>query len=510
MPSFTKKPFYLLFAFFCSAPLLQAQQTRDSLVFLPLEAVYKRSYDAVYVQGHRPAIDGRLDEAFWNEQGVWSELFIQAEPYERSLPQQATKMKLLYDEHHIYVGVICHDLSPDAINRFLGNRDEYTLGDYVSVAFDPYHDARAATQFILNAGGNKSDMIVTDDMSYNTSWNAVWEGRVALDEARSQWTAEFRIPFSQLRYNQSSPDGTWGLHVRRVIYRNNEVQDWSLIPQNRNGYVYSFGELRQMNRLPKARGIEIVPYAMGSYRNEPAIKGSPYQTGNTWAGNVGLDAKLSLSDYTLDITVNPDYGQVELDPSVMNLSAYETFYDEKRPFFLEGSHIFNVGFGSRTQLFYTRRIGARPSYRPGADNVHSFAETESQVPIIAALKLTGTNRHGLTLGIQQSLTARSLSHVTQNGDEQRVVVEPLTSYTIARVQKNWGGNTALGGMATFTGRDLKEPHLEELLPGSAFTAGLDFTHYCGPKTYRDQPPRADAGYTAEPYGTQLVPCYPKW
>ena len=484
MKTFTKRYLYILSLLLCSAPLLQAQRaSQDSTVYLPLEAVYKRSYDAVRVQGLRPAIDGRLDEAFWNEQGVWSALFVQAEPYERSLPEQATQMKLFYDEHNIYVGVICKELNAGAINRFLGNRDEYDLGDYVSVAFDPYHDARAATQFILNAGGNKSDMIVTDDMSYNTSWNAVWEGRVHIDEAQSQWTAEFRIPFSQLRYSHISEEGIWGLHVRRLIYRNKEVQDWSLIPQNRNGYVYSFGELHQMNRLPKAKGIEIAPYAMGSYRREPAIPNSPYQTGNTWAGNVGLDAKVSLSNYTLDITVNPDYGQVELDPSVMNLSAYETFYDEKRPFFLEGSHIFNVGFGYRTQLFYTRRIGAMPSYRPGADNVHSFAETESQVPIIAALKLTGTSRRGITLGIQQSLTARSLSHVTQDGNEQRVVAEPLTSYTIARVQKNWGGKTALGGMATFTGRDLKEPHLEALLPRSAFTAGLDFTHYFKDRLY---------------------------
>ena len=473
-----------LVAFLCCIPVLQAQrQPQDTAVYLPLEVVYKRSYDATRVTGARPAIDGRLDEPFWNDNGEWSALFVQTEPRERSLPRQATRMKLLYDDRNIYVGVICEELNVGDINRFLGNRDEYNMGDYVSVAFDPYHDSRAATQFILNAGGNKSDMIVTDDMSYNTSWNAVWEGRVYLDEAGSRWTAEFRIPFSQLRYSPLSEEGVWELHVRRVIYRTNEVQDWSLIPKNRNGYVYSFGELKKMNNLTRARGIEIAPYVMGKYQHEPAIPGSPYHKGDAWVGNIGFDAKVSLSNYTLDIAINPDYGQVELDPSVMNLSAQETFYDEKRPFFLEGSHIFSTNFGGRTQLLYTRRIGSMPSYVPAADQVNTFTETAKNVPIIAALKLTGTSRHGVTLGIQQNITARVFTRVTRDGNEERVAVEPLTSYTVARAQKNWGGNTLLGGMVTFTGRDLRDPHLEELLPGSAFTAGMDFTRYFKDRLY---------------------------
>lgn len=461
-----------LLAIVISMPLLQAQSN-----------IYKRNYKATKVHGQRPVIDGKMNEAFWNDNGQWSDLFVQTEPYEGSVPDLGTKMKLLYDDRNIYIGVICEEADAAAINRFLGNRDEYDLGDYICVAFDPYHDARTATQFILNAGGNKSDMIVTDDMTTNTSWNAVWEGRTYIDQERSVWYAEFRIPFSQLRYSHITDDGIWGLHVRRVIYRSNEVQDWSLIPKNRNGYVYSFGELSGMNELPKARGIELMPYAMGGYQHEKAIPGSPYQTGNLWSANAGIDAKISLSDYTLDITVNPDYGQVELDPSVMNLSAQETFYDEKRPFFLEGNHIFNIGFGWRDQLFYTRRIGSMPSYRPDTDNNEVFAQTQTNVPIISALKLTGTNRHGITLGVQQIVTAKTYNRITINGDEEHIAVEPLSSYTIARLQKNWGGNTRLGGMVTFTGRDLDEPHLEAILPKNAFTAGLDFTNYFKERLY---------------------------
>lgn len=486
-PKPTTKPglFCLIFILSILPTYLRAQtQQKDSIIYLPLEEVYKREYKAIRITGSKPVIDGKIDETFWKENGVWSEQFIQVEPFERSIPAQKTRMKLLYDEKSIYIAVICEEISPEAINRFLGNRDEYEMGDYVCVAFDPYHDARAATQFILNAGGNKSDMIVTDDMSYNMSWNAVWEGRTYIDQENSAWYAEFRIPLSQLRYSHISEEGVWGLHLRRVIYRSNEIQDWSLIPKNRNGYVYSFGQLTGMNTLPRAKGAEIMPYTMGGYQHEAPIAGNPYMTGNSWNGNVGLDAKVSLSDYTLDITVNPDYGQVELDPSVMNLSASETFYDEKRPFFLEGRHIFNMAGGWRDQLFYTRRVGSMPSYRPDVDNETSFAQTQRNVPIIAALKLTGTGRKGLTLGIQQIVTAQTLNKVTINGEESKIVVEPLTSFTVARAMKNWGGDTRLGAMVTFTGRDLTgHQHLEELLPRNALTAGVDFINYFKNRLY---------------------------
>ena len=256
-----------------------------------------------------------------------------------------------------------------------------------------------------------------------------------------------------------------------------------MIPLKNNGHVFSFGEMHGMTDLPKPRGIEFLPYVMGKYRNEPKIPGSPYQKGHSWGGNVGLDAKFALSDFTLDLTINPDYGQVELDPSVMNLTAYETFYDEKRPFFLEGKHILDFANGS-DMMFYTRRIGAAPSYTPqGIDNINSFADTKDNVPIIGALKLTGTNRHGVTLGVVQSVTARSSAKVTRNGLEDVEVVEPLTNYTVARVQKNWKGNSLLGGMLTSVNRALDQPYLEDFMVRNAFTAGIDFTQYFNNRLY---------------------------
>lgn len=454
---------------------------QDSVV--PFEQAYKRIYHIEKLSGQKPVMDGRLTDDFWQHQGTWSDPFVQIIPYERQVSASSTRVKLFYDDKYIYIGVYCHDQEPEKMNPFIGNRDDNSLGDLISVAFDTYHDYRAAPEFNINLGGNKTDLVVTDKLNVNLSWNAVWEGRTHQNRPDSSWTAELRIPFSQLRYNQLSDRGIWGLHVRRIIRRNNEVQNWSMIPLKNNGHVFSFGEMHGMTQLPKPRGIEFLPYAMGKYRNEPRIPGSPYQTGHSWGGNVGLDAKFALSDFTLDLTVNPDYGQVELDPSVMNLTAYETFYDEKRPFFLEGKHILDFANGPDL-MFYTRRIGASPSWRPqDIDNINSFASLKDNVPIIGALKLTGTNRRGVTIGLIQSVTARSSSPVTRNGTEALEVVEPLTNYTVARVQKNWKGNTLLGGMLTSVNRALDRPYLDDFLIRNAFTAGVDFMQYFQNRLY---------------------------
>ena len=463
---------------YCAAGYAQ----NDSVI--PFEQAYKRVYHITKVtDSQRPVMDGRLDEDFWTKQGEWSDPFIQVTPYERHPTDSPTKVKVLYDNKYIYVGVYCKDAVPEKMNAFIGNRDDNSIGDLVSVAFDTYHDFRAAPEFNLNIGGNRTDLIVTDKLSVNLSWNAVWEGRTHINRADSSWTAEIRVPFNQLRYNQVSDSDIWGLHVRRIIRRTGEVQNWSLIPLKNNGHVFSFGEMHGMADLPKPRGIELLPYAMGKYKKEPVIAGSPYRKGHLWKGNAGLDVKMALSDYTLDLTVNPDFGQVQLDPSEMNLTTYETFYAENRPFFLEGKHILDFPMGN-DMMFYTRRIGAVPSMQPnGIDNTNSFAETVGNVPIIGALKLTGSNRRGVTLGIVQSLTARSSVDVMRNGVENSEVIEPLTNFTVARVQKNWKGNTLLGGMLTSTNRALNEPRLDNYFVRNTFTAGMDFTQFFANRLY---------------------------
>lgn len=462
-----------LFALLCS---IGYGQQADTVV--AFDKATKRVYNITKIDTlSPPTIDGKLNDAIWKECGEWSDKFVQVMPYERQPTPLETRVKIFYDNKNIYVGVWCYDDEPDKINRFIGNRDDNSLGDLISVAFDTYHDYRAAPEFNINVGGNKTDLVVTDKLSVNLSWNAVWEGRTNVDLADSCWTAELKIPFSQLRYNGDSGDGIWGLHVRRIIRRKNEVQNWSLIPLKNNGHVFSFGEMHGVTDPPKPRNIEFMPYVMGKLRDEPKIDGSPYQKGVVASGNIGFDAKFGIKDFTLDATVNPDYGQVELDPSVMNLTAYETFYEEKRPFFLEGRHILEFA-NSGDMMFYTRRIGSAPSYRPDdIDNIINFYRPKESVPIIGALKLTGTNKDGLTVGALQSVTARTSVKVTRDGVEGREVVEPLTNYSIARLQKNWNGNTLLGGMVTSTNRILNEQHLKDNMVQNGFTGGIDFTQY---------------------------------
>lgn len=470
----------LLLLFACM--LAQAQDGRKEVV--TFEDAYKRVYHITRLHAERPRIDGKLDEDVWQTTGEWSEKFSQVIPFERVHTGSWTRMKILFDDQYIYIGVYCKDEHPETMNAFIGNRDDNSNGDLISIAFDTYHDYRVAPEFNINLGGNKTDLTVTDKLSVNLSWNAVWEGRTHINLPDSSWTAELRIPFSQLRYNQKDTDGIWGLHVRRIIRRNNEVQNWSLIPIKNNGHVFSFGEMHGMTDLPKPKGIEFAPYAMAKHIIEPRIPQSPFQQGSQWGASAGLDAKVALQDFTLDLTFNPDYGQVELDPSVMNLSAYEVFYDEKRPFFLEGKHILEFDNNDDGMMFYSRRIGAMPSFQPrDIDQVGSFASTPTFIPIIGALKLTGTNRKGLTVGLLESVTAQTSSKVMRNGVYDREVTEPLTNYTVARIQKNWDGNTLLGGMVTSVNRNLTKEHLRSELVGNAFTAGVDITQYFANRLY---------------------------
>ena len=472
--------YIFLCIFLCGGWICYAQQED---VFIPFEEAYKRVYHIKKYSNVNIVVDGKLDEEIWTNPEGWSEDYMVSMPVERLVPKSKTRAKLFMDDKYLYAGFYCKELEPEKVNRFIANRDERNIGDVIAIALDTYHDFRAAIEFGVALGGNKFDLVVTDNLDVNLSWNAVWEARTHINLADSSWTAEFRIPFSQMRYNYRDTVGIWGMNLRRNVRHSNETHKWSLIPRPNPGHVYSFGELHGMVDLPKPKGVEFLPYTIGKFSAAPRIEGSPYQTGHIWNGNAGIDSKIALSDYTLDITINPDYGQVELDPSVMNLTALETFYEEKRPFFLEGSHLLDFNNGN-DMMFYTRRIGASPSYRPqDIDNINSFAETKENIPIIGALKLTGTNRKGVSIGIIESVTAPTFAKVTRNGVENSEMVEPLTNYSAVRVRKNWKGNTLLGGMLTSVNRDLNEPHLKDNLINNAFTAGIDFTQYFADRLY---------------------------
>ena len=320
----------------------------DSLV--NYHASTKRIYYATRTD-LKPKIDGKLDDDCWQLVGTWDGNFIQQQPNQARPPSQETEIKVLYDDTYLYIGIICHDNEPEKIRNVLGRRDENN-GDMAGIALDTYFDRQTAFEFNLTAAGQKVDLMHLGEYGWDFNWDAVWDGKTSIGD--SAWYAEMRIPFSQLRFAKKN-EHVWGMHIWRWIDRLREEDQWKLIPVDAPAMVYIFGELHGINDISYKRNFELLPYAKTKYISE-AVK-------NPTTG-FGLDGKIGVtSNFTLDYTVNPDFGQVEADPSVLNLTSYEVFYDEKRPFFLEGNSILEFGAGSDL-LFYSRRIGAAPGYRP--------------------------------------------------------------------------------------------------------------------------------------------------
>ncbi len=435
----------------------------------------KRVYQAARLTGAAPRIDGRLDEPCWSP-GEWAGGFIQREPHEGRPGSQPTEFKLLYDDRYVYVAIRARDGELAAQPRLRGRRDEFT-GDIVGVNFDSYFDKRTGFEFDLTSGGAKLDLILRNDGSVDLSWNAVWDGKVGTEAGA--WVAEFRIPFSQLRYG-TQPEQVWGLHCWRWINRLQEESDWQLLPMDSPGLVYSFGELRGIRDLPPSRRIELLPYAVARSVSREREPGNPYRRGTESDIEAGLDAKVGLtSNFTLDLTVNPDFGQVEADPSEVNLTTYETFFEEKRPFFLEGKAIFEYAVDTDA-MFYSRRIGHAPAFDPPTDG---FKRTPASTRILGAAKLSGKTPGGLSVGVVEAVTDREVADISEAGTERQADVEPLTSYTVARVQQDLdGGATLIGGMATVTARRLPTPALD-FLPRTAYTGGADFLHHWNDRTY---------------------------
>jgi hypothetical protein len=320
------------------------------------------------------------------------------------------------------VGIRAYD-DPEKVHRYTTRRDRFA-GDIVGVCFDSYFDKRTGFEFNLNAAGSKVDLLLGND-GWDTSWDAVWHGKVGMEE--DAWTAEFQIPLSQLRYG-SHEEQVWGLHAWRWIARNREEVQWNLIPRNNTGRMHNIGELHGIRDLPKSRRIELLPHVLGEV-DSAKLTADDQRERTMGNGSAGLDAKLGLSsNFTLDATVNPDFGQVEADPSVINLTAYETFFEEKRPFFLEGKNIFEFGlgesfFGGGDMLYHSRRIGAAPSLLPTLSEGEFTGSPPAATTILTALKVTGKTRNGLSVGIVQSLGSKETVRISRDGREHAQVVE---------------------------------------------------------------------------------------
>lgn len=424
-------------------------------------ASQKRVYYANFFSG-KIRIDGELNEKFWKE-GKWSGGFVQQQPNQAKAPSEPTEMCILYDANNLYVGLKCYD-DPKLIRSILSRRDE-SSGDVAGIAIDSYNDKRTAFEFSVTAAGQKVDLMHLGASQWDYNWDAVWDGKASISD--SMWTAEIRIPFSQLRFSKAK-EQVWGIHVWRWIDRNMEEDHWKLIPVDAPAMVYLFGELRGIKNINAKRNMEFLPYASGKYSPNTDLK-------NKTNLNFGLDGKIGLSsDFTLDYTINPDFGQVEADPSILSLSSYEVFYDEKRPFFLEGNNVLDFSMGS-DMLFYSRRIGRAPSYTPSLSDGETMSMPDN-TSIISAVKVTGKNKKGLSLGVVQSFTAKEKATIYSGDTKTDEVVEPFASYFVGRIKQDFNnGNTVLGGMVTSS---IRSTSLQQLnfLPSSALVGGLDLQH----------------------------------
>jgi hypothetical protein len=448
------------------------------------QEVQKKRYDATRL--HSPiTIDGNLSEADW-QTGRWEDDFTQREPYEGKAPRQKTTFKILYDDNFIYVGIKAFDSAPDSIVRRMSRRDNLD-GDYVGISFDSYHDRRTAFNFIVTASGVKDDATMTNDGdNEDDTWDPIWYVKTSMTSWG--WSAEMKIPFTQLRFNKNS-SSVWGLEVVRYIYRYAETDFWQPIARNAPGFVHLYGELGGLSNIKPKKQLDLTPYMVAGVESYPKEEGNPFSTGHKNRFKAGLDGKIGLTNnLTLDFTINPDFGQVEADPSEVNLTAFETFFREKRPFFIEGKNItsFSLGFGdgdlSQENLFYSRRIGRRPQYETDLRD-NEYIDSPKNTSIIGAAKLTGKTESGWSVGVIESVAAEEKAKIAYEGKQRSQAVEPLTNYFVSRVQKDLNkGNTLIGGMVTNTSRQLDDV-LKNYLHRTATTGGFDFTQYFDNKNY---------------------------
>ena len=368
----------------------------------------------------------------------------------------------------------------------MSRRDDLE-GDWVEVHFDSYFDHMTAFCFMVNAAGVKRDCVISDDgNNWDDTWDPIWYVKTDIND--TGWTAEMRIPLSQLRFGKKA-DQIWGLQVSRRFFRKQETSQWQLIPQKASGWVHMYGELRGIKGIKAQRQIELTPYSVGRMQRFEREEGNPFATGSLTNLYGGIDGKIGLtSDLTLDFTINPDFGQVEADPSVVNLTAFETYYTEKRPFFIEGRNILSFqimggdGSFSSDNLFYTRRIGRSPQYYPDTEEREYLGMPENTT-IFGAFKITGKTKSGLSVGIIDSITAKENAQISYLGQRHAQVVEPMTNYFGFRLQKDYNkGNTIFGGMITATNRNIQNEGLN-FLHDAAYTGGFDFIHRWKDKTY---------------------------
>ena len=424
-----------------------------------------------------PVIDGLLNDECWSRAEPASD-FTQRDPDEGMPPTERTEIRILYDDDALYVAARLFDSQPTMVGRRLSNRDADADADRVTIYLDSMHDWLTGAAFGVSASNVQKDTVLFNDTFQESSWDAVWHSEVAIDEAG--WSAEIRIPLSQLRFPPADRH-TWGINVERFIQRKNETVWLEMVPKDAAGLVSRMIDLIGLDGLRPRRHVELLPYTAARAEFIAPDEGDPFNDGARAIASAGLDVKWSVtSNLILDGTINPDFGQAEVDPAVVNLTAFETFFPEKRAFFMEGAQIFNNygqggsnsfwGFNtSDPNIFYSRRIGRTPQIDPDGDFVYSPAATT----ILGAAKLTGKTNGGWSVGFLEAVTDRETARTRSDGITQRTDIEPLTSYTVARMQRELGRRGGIGFMTTAVMRRLDTPSLREALVGQAHVFGSD-------------------------------------
>ncbi|PYP55223.1 MAG: hypothetical protein DMD44_15735 [Gemmatimonadetes bacterium] len=412
-----------------------------------------------------PVIDGRDDDAVWRDARPITE-FQEWRPSEGAPPKLPTEAKIAYDASALYVFVRAFDPHPDSIITVLARRDYFTPSDMIWLFLDSYHDRRTGYEFGVNPSGVKLDAQIYNDGNEDFAWDAVWD--VATRRDSLGWTAEFRIPLSQLRYGRQRHH-TFGLTIDRDLYRYAQRVSWPLFRQSKAGFVSQFGDVDGFDDLEAPRRLEAAPYLVTKNVSQYTAAGFGRSQDVTIGG--GLKYRVA-SNLTLDATINPDFGQVEADPAVLNLTAFETFFREQRPFFVQGAGIFRFDVNCTAVndcstgegLVYSRRIGRPPE-------VGTFADRTSPVftRILGAGKLTGRSPGGMTIGVLDAVT----QHVSGVGG---ATIEPTTNYGVVRLRQDLrGGESSIGGIVTAVNRD-NDAFTSPSLRHKAYVGAMDFRH----------------------------------
>jgi len=426
-----------------------------------------------------PSIDGIIKESIWDIV-PWTGDFIEQMPDENTSPAQETQFKITYDSKYLYVAVRCFDTEPDKIEKRLSRRDGFQ-GDRVAFILDSYLDKRTAFAFSVTAAGVKGDEFVSENgNNWDDSWNPIWYVATHIDELG--WTAEMKIPFSQLKFGNAK-EQFWGLQLSRMLFRAQERSAWDRIPQNAAGMVSEFGTLRGLIDIEPQRQLEIQPFTVGQYDTYQAQSGNPFRDGKDPKLNVGLDAKIGITnDLTLDLTVNPDFGQVEADPGAIALDGFQIFFREQRPFFVENKNIFDFRFANgNDNLFYSRRIGRSPQLGASAPE-GGHIKRPNNTTILGAAKFSGKTKNGWSLGLLESVTSGMYAQSDLNGQRTETLVEPMTNYLVGRAQKDFNNRMSFLG-AIFTATNRQSDPLAVSLHKAAYTGGIDFLHQWKDRTY---------------------------